>query len=451
MAELSAVQEAALGQLFACCPDSLLSQLTAVTGAMTGARAWRVRELVEAEVMDRRRRDIAMDPVTPLFRPRADGLAGLEFPPAVLPRLWRAARRNEPELLPQLDRDDDLARMVADRLCLSAAVALRDQPEAVWPEGGDEGRRELAACLDLAGLARRASNHLEAWLGRPSPEEAAELKLLMRQAATVAPDGAVRVMEMMFARLTDGTLVMRLVKQASAAAGSEQFLAESEMGLFIDRIMDALAVRAARISAFDPAAGVSGLSGLRSDLGWCAEALTEADLSLSLKPDGRWGKAVRQARLKISLKLSELFAQAERATVKLLPVERTALVGRMTRPSPRLDAPIDEAQAEAVRVLLAVIAAVRGPAAVFGCEAERRQTAEALTGRLSAWADEALERLNGGEITDEALAGRCIGLAAELLVLVGARDAGRTVRRRLAVAGTPPTGSATTRTSPRAA
>lgn len=451
MAELSAAQEAALAQLFACCPDSLLSQLTAVTGAMTGARAWRVREMVEAEVVDRRRRDVALAPIRPLFESRRDGLEGLRFPGAVLPRLWRAARRNEPELLPQLDRDDDLSRMVADRLCLSAASALRDQPELIWPDGSEAERHELAACLDLAGLGRRASAHLEAWLGRPTPEQAAELKLLMRQAATIAPDGAARLMEMMFGRLADGVLVLRLVKQSSTAAASEPFLAESEMGLFVDRVIDALTQRAAQAAAFDPAAGVMGLSALRDDLAWCAEALREIGVSLSLRPDGPWGKAVRQARLKIALKLSELFAAADRATARLAPVERSTLAGRMTRPTPRLDLPIDENQAESARILLTIVASARGAAAVFGCEAERRQTAEALTGRLATWADEALERLNGGGAEDEALAARWIGLAAELLGLVGAREASRTVRRRLAVAGTQPNHAATLRASPRAA
>ena len=70
--------------------------------------------------------------------------------------------------------------------------------------------------------------------------------------------------------------------------------------------------------------------------------------------------------------------------------------------------------------------------------AERRQTAEGLTGRLATWADEAIERLNDGEAPDESLARKRIALTAELLGLIGAREAQRTVRRRLTVAGAPP-------------
>lgn len=441
MADLSAAQRAALAQLVACCPDPLLAQLTAVTGAMTGARAWRVRELVEAEALDRRRRDVVFAPLLPLFSARADGLPGLSFPAAVLPRLWRAATRNEPELLPQLDRDDELSRMVADRLCLSAASAVRDDPR-VWPSGTDAQRAELAGCLDLAGLARRGGGLIEAWLGRPGPEEAAELKLLMRQASAIADDGAPRLMALFYARVPDGTLGLRLVAQAASAGGRGALLADSEMAGFVDGVVEALIERAGRIAAFDPAEGAASLATLRSALTWCAEALNEIDVTLAPRPDSAWGKAARQARLKTALKLSELFSAAEAATARVLPVERTALVGRMTRPAPRADAPIDEAAAEQARVLLAVVAAVRGPAAVFGCEAERRQTAESLTGRLATWADEALERLNAGAFGNEALARRHIALTAELLNLVGAREAGRTVRRRLTVAAPDPAGAA---------
>ena len=188
MADLSVAQRAALAQLIAACPDRLLSQLDGLAAAMTGDRAWALRDMVEAERLDRRRRDAAFAPLSPLFRPRDDGLDGLSFPATVPARLWRLATRNEPELLPQLDRDDELSRMVADRLCLSAASAVRDQTQAVWPGATTEQAAELAACFDLAGLARRCLDYLEAWMGRPGSAATAELKLALRQAASIAKD-----------------------------------------------------------------------------------------------------------------------------------------------------------------------------------------------------------------------------------------------------------------------
>ncbi len=439
MADLSVAQRAALVQLIAACPDHLLSQLEALAAAMTGDRAWALRDMVEAEGLDRRRRDAAFEPLTPLFRRREDGLDGLSFPAAVPGRLWRLATRSEPELLPQLDRADELSRMVADRLCLSAASAVRDQGENLWPGASAAQAAELAACFDLAGLARRSLAYLETWLGRPGPEATAELKLALRQAGSIAPDGAARLMEIYFAHLTDARLMLRLVAQATPAAGRETVVGESELAVFVDRVVTALAHRAAEAAAFDPTSPGADAALLKADLDWCAETLAEIDVTLPLRADSAWGKAVRQARLKIALRLSELFSAAEKATGKVLPVERAAMAGRMTRPAPRLDETADPEAAGKAKALAAVIGLVRGPATVFGCEAERRQTAEGLTGRLASWADEAIERLNDGEAPDEAIARKRISLTAELLGLIGAREAARTVRRRLGVAGTAPT------------
>lgn len=436
MADLSAARRAALARLFAGCPDRLLVQLETLAETMTGDRAWILREMVEREVLDRRRRAVAFGPLLPLFQPRADGLEGLSFPSSLPARLWRLATQKEPELLSQLDRDDELSRMVADRICLSAAAALRDRPREIWPEGStiapEAGSEALAECFDLAALARRAVDHLEAWLGRPGPEETAELKLLLRQAAGASPDGATRLLEILFAWLPDARLILRVVAHAAPAAGRETVISESELSVFVDRVVTALTRRASEAAAFDPAAPDADPARWKADLDWCAETLAEIDVSLPVKAEGAWARAVRQARVKIALRLSELFSAAERATDAVLPVERTALSGRMTRPTPRLDQAVEPEAARRARALAAVLGQVRGPAVVFGCEAERRHAAEALTGRLASWADEAIERLNDGQAPDETTARARIALTGELLGLIGAREAQRTVRRRLA-------------------
>lgn len=436
MADLSVAQRAALARLIERCPDHFLPPLSELAGKMAGARSAALRDMVEAEATDRRRRNIAFGPLLPLFQARADGLPGPEFPAGVLTRLWRSAKCNEPELLPQLDRDDDLSRMIADRLCLGAASALRDRPGEVWPDAPEGRAQALATCLDLAATARRALSFLPEWIGRPGNEATAELKLALRQAAGVAPDGAVWLLEILFAHLEDARLILRVAALTAQGEGGTE--------VFVDRILLALARRAADVAAFDPAQAAGEAAAFKADLDWCAATLTEIDVSLPLKADSAWGRAVRQARLKTALSLSERFSAAERAVDAVLPVERAALVGRMTRPRPRLDGPVDAAAADRARALTAVVGLVRGPAAVFGCEAERRQTAEGLTGRLATWADEAMERLNDGQ-ADEATARKHIALSAELLGLVGAQEASRTVRRRLMASG------AASRASPPAA
>ena len=432
MADLSVAQRAALAHLIERCPDRALPQLLGLAGTMAGDRAAALRELVEVEQLDRRRREVAFGPLAPLFRARADALEGLSFPAGLPARLWRVATRGEPELLPQLDRDDDLSRMVADRLCHSAAVVLRDAPETVWPGAAPDRIEALAACLDLAAVARRALPHLSAWTGRPSGAELAELKLALRQASSAGPGGVERLLEILFAHMAEARMMLRVLALIGAS-GREATPGRDEADLLIDRIISALAHRAADIAAQSLEDDVQGRR-LTAALTWCAEILTEIDAVLPLRPDSAWAKAVRQARLRIALRLSEHFDAAEKALDAVLPVQRTPLVGRMTRPTPLLaEAPDPQAAARA-RVLLTLTGQVRPMAAVFGCEAERRQTAEALTGRLATWADEAIEQLNDGQTHDEGVARKRIGLTAELLGLLGAKDASRTVRRRLAIA-----------------
>lgn len=447
MADLSVAQRAALAHLIERCPDRVLPQLMGLAGTMAGDRAAALREMVEVERLDRRRREVAFGPLAPLFRAREDALEGLNFPAGLPARLWRAATRGEPELLPQLDRDDDLSRMVADRLCHSAAVVLRDAPDAIWADAAPEQVEALAACLDLAPVARRALPHLPAWTGRPSGAELAELKLALRQASAAGPGGVEKLLEILFAQMADARLMLRVLALIGAS-GREATASREEADLLIDRIVSALARRAVDVAAVD-LEDDEQRKRLAAGLDWCAETLGEIDVSLPLRPDSAWAKAVRQARLRIALRLSEHFEAAEKAVDAVLPVQRTPLAGRMTRPTPLLSQLPDAAAAARARVLLTLTGDVRPIAAVFGCEAERRQTAEALTGRLATWADEAIEQLNDGQAPDEGVARKRIGLTAELLGLLGAKDASRTVRRRLAIAGS--STGASSRASPPAA
>jgi hypothetical protein len=164
-------------------------------------------------------------------------------------------------------------------------------------------------------------------------------------------------------------------------------------------------------------------------------------VTLSLQPDSAWGRSVRDARQTIARQMNALLKAADRAAAEALPTERVQLSGRMTRQAPRLDAPTSGETVEAARILLRLVGAARGPAAVFGVEGARAQLVETLTERLSSWADEALTTINDGEAQDEDHALALIEIAARSLDLIEAKDAARAVRRRAAVAGGPRSGA----------
>jgi hypothetical protein len=443
MAELSVAHRAALAQIVAACPERALAQLAPAVATLPGARAAALSLMIEEEARDRRRRAAAFRPLLPLFQARADGVPGLSFPAGVLPRVWQIASLKEPALLPHLDREGAEAAAVADRICLAAAAAVRDQADLVWPvgidpAGRDKGLEALAGAFDLAHLARRALPSLPAWIGRPDGDQIAELRLLMRDSAAISPDGAQQMLEMLFAHVGDAALILRVVTQTSGVAGREAFLSESEMAVFVDRLIGAVHARVARIAGFQPSAGMAALTRLKDDIAWCSGVLGELDVTVQVRPNSVWGKDACDARVKVAAQVSGLLRMVDKAIDRVLPTTRLQLAGRMTRQVPRLDAPVAGEAVEAATVLLALTGAIRSAAGQFGCEADRAKLVAALTERLSAHADQALELVNAGDVQDEPHALALIELVASFLTLIQADDAARTVRRRAAVAGSNP-------------
>ncbi len=443
MSGLTVAHKVALAAMLERCPDAMLKTVASAVAPLGGGRAAELRMMLADEQRDRVRRQFVMAPVIPMFRARADGVQALTFPPAVLARLWKAASSREPDLLPRLDGDEPSV-VVANRICLAAAAATRDRPDLIWP-GGDEparlaGLEDLAACLDLAHMARRGLPSLEVWLKRPDGDQIAELRLLLKDCAGIRQDGAQRVLEMLFSHLDDAVLILRIVTQTSCAVDQEGFLSASELAGFVDRLIAGVDLRAARIAAFKPAADIAQVKDIIADLTWCANVLGELDVTLTLNPQSVWGKSVRDGRVMIAGRLSALLRAADKAVDQALPWERVQTTGRMTRNAPQLDAPIDGETVLAARSLLRLVGSVRGPASTFGCEADRKTLVEALTARLTDYADQVLRMINDGEAPDEARAMKVMAFTAQCLDLIAATDAARTVRRRAAVAAAPPEG-----------
>ncbi|MEG1452427.1 hypothetical protein [Brevundimonas sp.] len=439
MAELTPAHRVALGEVITRSPDHVLSLLESAVADMAGSRAEAVRLMMAEEIRDRLRRDQVLRPLLPLFRERVDGMQGFVLPVRLRDDLWRAAKRNEPELLPKLDYDDDLARMIADRLCQTAASALRDHGGKIWPGGTVESRQKLARILDVAGIARTSVKRLPDWQGRIDAEEAAELKLALRQAQAVGEDGPDCLMEIYYAHLREGLQVLRLAEHAAVLASPSSSLSQGTFSEFVDRVMAALVDKADFIVAFDLSEGPQGVLALRDQLHWLATALKEFEVVVVPRADSVWARTLRHQKLRLSMSLVERFKQADEAVDVLLPQEKTTLAGRMTRAVPHLSAPLDDERVEQARLLVGILSTTHGPAAAMGCESERRQTVEGIVGRISNWSGEALDLLNKNDVTDGGrLARRRLQVMVDLLQLAGAKDAARTVRRRLASLGAAP-------------
>ncbi len=460
MAELSVAQRAVLAQMLERVPDRVLKTLSGAVAQMPGERAAALSIMLADETIDRGRRAIAFAPLLPMFQRRPDDVESLTFPSGVLPRLWKAASSKEPELLLVLDdyrpiEDNPNMRAVADRICVAAAAAVRDQPEIVWPVGGDEAARakgldELALCFDLAAMARRGLLNLPDLILRPTGDQLAELRLLIRDCAEITQDGGPRMLEIMFAHLGDASLILRLVVHSSKAAAKEGLLSESEMAGFVNRLIVEVEARVTRIASHKPGAKADPGPGVRADIAWCAETLGELDVTLQLDPEGAWGKQARDARERINATLSKTLRSLDKTLDKLMPSRDAKTTGRMTRRVPDLDAEAPSLEAvQAAIVLLTLLGAIRKAAQVFGCETLRHQLVQSVTERITTYVDQAIEAVNAGDAPDQRKSLALIETLAKCLLLIDATDAARTIRRRAAAAGARPPLDATH--SPRAA
>jgi hypothetical protein len=446
MTELSVAQRAVLAQVVERLPDRTLKTLSLAVTQMPGARARALSQMLAEEGIDRNRRAVAFAPMIPLFAPRPDGVEGLTFPPAILPRLWKAASATAPALLGTLNdirlREDDLRVVaVADRYCIAASGFIRDQPDVVWPAApGKEAEREaglteLARCFDLAVMARRALKSLPNWILRPTPDQLAELRLLVRDAAEITPDGGPRMLEILFAHLTDAALVLRLVVHSSRSASKEGVLSGSEMAVFVNRLLAEVESRVARIGAFKATAGVDPGPQIKADIAWCAETLAELDMTLQLDPNGEWGKAARDARARINRSLSATLKSTDKTLDKVLPMKRVQTAGRMTREAPDLEQPVAPEAIQTASALLTLVGAIRTAAQIFGIESQRSQLVQSAIDRITTFVDLTIEAVNSGEVQDQSRVLAHVETLAKFLTLIDATEPARTVRRRAAAAG----------------
>jgi len=455
MAVLSVAHRVALAQVIENVPDRTLRLLAIAVAGMPGERA-RILEAMLADAgIDRARRARGLAAIAPMFRPRSDGVAGTHFPAQVLPRLWKIVAAGEGSLLayldPNEDEEDDTYRIAAvcARLFAAAAAAVRDQPELVWPLSlGDAVEREagleaLSRACDLGGLVHRALPSLKAWIGRPDGDQLAELRLLVRDAASISPDGAQQLLDVLFSHLAEAPKILRLVVQSSNAAGRDTFLSGSELAVFVDRLIVAAEVRAAR---FERLKSDQPVESLRADLSWIADFLIETDATIQIQGDSAWGKRLRQIRAGVSKTLEGMLGRVTRAVDKTLPMARSQTAGRMTRNLPQIDSAVDPTALAAAEAGLDLLRNVRSLAGPFGCEAQRQALVEGLATQLIAYADMALEEINSGDVLNEALAADRVMMVADFLERIEAETEARAVRRRVAVAGAPSHGA-----SPRAA
>jgi hypothetical protein len=426
-------------------PDIVVRNLELALAADPGGTLAAVRALVEAESRDRLVRNIVMAPIAPLcVGAFADGRQA--FPGSALSNLWRGLKLAEPDLMEDIGlacrawEGGDGSPERLDELCAAAAAHLRarDLPpfinaaeacDAAQPGGAER----LAACLDLAPIARLALVKLPDWISRMTEERSAAVRLAFRDACAIAEDAGPRFFDMLAAHLAEPWLILRIISAAMDRPG-ERYVAASELAGFANRAMDDVERRIASVRQFDTAGGErSGKAAGRTVL-ITAEAIAEMEDAFELSKEAPWGKRVGEQKQALAGVVEKRLKEIEAAINLALPTQSVRTTGRLFKTLPKLsDEPSPQAIAKAIS-LLVFAEEIRPAASRAGYGAVRNKVLEKLYGRLDDYVEELLESLRHGEAEDPERVQLFLGVAADLYALAKDEKAGQIVRRRAAAA-----------------
>jgi len=402
----------------------------------------RVQDLVETEAGDRRTRNMALSPITPLCRaPTTFG--GLTFPPRTLALIWKALRA---------EADDDLAAARAlaadwktgesspelfDALCARAAAGLRFGEDgfaaaaATADTGG--GRQLLASALDIAPIVRRALDQMPEWLGRMTTEKAAKLRLCYRDVVAVADDAGPLFFEMLAAHLGEPWLILRVISGVMDRP-AEAYVAGSEVAVFGQRVLADIDRRLAEVTAFKAVSGRQSAHVAAEAVHVATVEITEVEQSIQLGNNGPWsGRLARQKR-DLAATIEGHLKAADKALGEALPLQTLRMGPRAARGIPRLTHDPDPALVEKAATLLVFTSEVRNSAAAGGFASTRAKALELMETRLDKYVEDILEEIRSehDEFHDRARA--FLDIAAEFCGLVRDEKAAQIVRRRAAAA-----------------
>ncbi|MFC0633423.1 hypothetical protein [Brevundimonas balnearis] len=430
MSALPAAKAAAVVQLVESVPDAALTRLAAAVSLMPGEQAVELGRMIARESRDRELRAIAFSPVAALFTPRTDGFPATAYPRPVMARLWKLASVPEPGLAQKLDAigvEDAVVDRIGDQFLRAAARALRETPDKAWPAADPTQRDRLALLFELGQLMRKAAPRLRAWTARPDEDQVAELRVLFREAAAMAPDGAERFVELIFAHVADAPLILRIVTLSAEAASNSDVLSNSELAPFVDGLLEATEQRVARIEAFVTNPTRDRVLEVAAAVDWCGDVLREMGLTVKPQPDSRWGKAVQAMRARVERQALAALKAGGRAVEAGFPLARARGAHKSAPLEPDLGAPPDAPAIEQALSLLGMIERARMTLAEFGCESPRQATMKDATKHLADFAEKALTQVRGAGTDGE----RLIRRAAEVLSGVGEKELAKAIVRRL--------------------
>jgi len=424
-------------------PDSTIGQLDAALRSDGGGQGLTaIRALIDSEICERAVRDGVFGPVLLLCAPRADGFEQTQFPPAVIPKLWRALKQGHPNLISAalaspVPLPDDSVPPAYDQLCREAAKGLHEGGADYAPaiEALNAFRpgaaAQFAEYLALAPLARQAAPRLPGWIKGMTQDQVATVRLLFKDAGAIASDSSPRLMELLQAQLREPWMILRIVA-ATIGRASDRFVADSEMAGFGQRLLDDIDRHLDALRAFDMDGGPEAAVAAARHVALAVGQAAEFEATLEVDKTGPWG--VRLAKQKSQLagltegylkKCGKLIGEA----LPLLPPRPGCVRG-----DPRLDTPPEERVTRRAMASATFFDRVRGPAALGGYGTVRAKVCEDVTYGLDGYLKDLLAILHSGEAADMSIARAYLEVGADFMGLIQDLKSAQIIRRRAASA-----------------
>jgi hypothetical protein len=427
-------------------PDSVVDGLNQALSDATGDTALAsVRRLVESEARDRQLRNIVLLPLAPMCVGDGRDLLRLTFPSQVMGLIWRGLKAQAPNVV----RDAELALYDYrpgvtstehfDRLVRLAVkgVRARDVREfRLAAEACDTARQDgaaaLLACLDLAPVVRAVAHQLPKWTAHQSDDATIGARLAYKDAVAVSEEAGPRFFQMLAAQLDNDWMILRIIS-AIMDTPTERYLAETELGVFGERVLHEIEEALKSIRKLDVDAGAPAAVQAARLVDQITLQSNELETYVSLSRENGWGHQLVKHRKALAAVVEARLREAEKYFSEALPSTRSKLK-RIRRAIPRLGQPPNETAVRRCEALLTFAAELRFSANYGGFAAARAKLIEGLTEQLDHYVEELLDLLKTGDAENEADVRAFLAIAADFSGRLRDEKAADLVRRRTAAA-----------------
>jgi hypothetical protein len=430
-------------------PDKVVAGLHQALAEASGDTALAsVRRLVETEAGDRQVRNVALLPIAPMCVGDGRDPQRLTFPASIMGLLWRGLKLQAPSVVRAAElalydyRPGVTGTEHFDRLVRIAAKALRSGEieefrsvvelcEAARP-GGSEA---LLSCLELAPVVRSVAHKLTDWSAHQTEDATIGSRLAYKDAVAIAPDGGPRFFQMLAAQLPHDWMILRIIS-AVMERPTERYLADSELGVFGERMLEEIEDALKKIARLDVDGGSPAAVAAAHLVDKVTTLANELETFVSLSREHGWGHTLIKHRKALAAIVEGRLRDCDKCFHQSLPSGRARLK-RIRRSIPRLSLPPDMAAVRRCETLLVFVGEVRHSANYGGFAAARSKLLEQLGDELDHYVEELLDLLKTGEAENEAHAHAFMAIAADFARLIRDEKAAELVRRRAAAAVAP--------------